>query len=271
MIEVQAKPVLKWAGGKTQMLGALSKYLSLDCARYVEPMIGGGAVFFAISPERSLIADSNPELINLYRTLVSGMEQLIARYESWPFDEKFFYDLRALRFEDMPEIDAAARTLYLNRACYNGLFRVNKNGGFNVPWGRYKQAYKANYEHFSRARAALRRAEIRLGDYRDVLRNEARAGDLIFLDPPYVPVSENSDFKRYTSIQFHDSDHAEMAVLTRELTEQGCDVLVTNSNHPLVHDLYRGYQIEIVQTRRNVNSRGNGRSGEDLIIYAKRA
>ncbi len=266
-----AKPILKWAGGKTQLLSALEPYLPNTNERYIEPMIGGGALFFALAPAKALIADSNPELINLYRILVADMDGLISRYEAWSFDEEMFYSLRALRFDDLNTTDAAARTLYLNRACFNGLYRVNKDGQFNVPWGHYKKRYEVDRAHFERARAALKCAEIILGDYVDVLRAEARSGDFVFLDPPYVPISAYSDFKRYTRHQFHDHHHAEMAALARELSDRGCDVLITNSNHPLVHDLYRGYSIEVVATRRNVNSNGSGRAGEDVIIYVPRA
>lgn len=266
-----ARPILKWAGGKGQMLAALARYLPERLDRYVEPMIGGGALFFALAPRRSLIADSNPELINLYRMLVDDMEGLITRYEAWPFSEEMFYSLRGLRFESLSPVDAAARTLYLNRACFNGLYRVNRDGAFNVPWGRYRRRYEVDRSAFAQARAALARAEIQLGDYRSILLERSRAGDFIFLDPPYVPIGPYADFKRYTRDQFRDRDHVEMASLARELSGRGCDILITNSNHPLVHDLYREYQIEVVPTRRSVNARGNGRSGEDAIIYIKRA
>jgi DNA adenine methylase len=267
----RAKPILKWAGGKSQLLGRLGAYVPADYRRYVEPMIGGGALFFALAPERALIADSNPELINFYRVLVADMEGLIARYQAWPFGEEMFYALRALRFEDLTPTDAAARTLYLNRACFNGLYRVNKNGGFNVPWGRYKQPYLVDRGQFERARAALARADIRLGDYRDLLREQGREGDFIFLDPPYVPIGPYADFKRYTRKQFRDDDHKEMAALARELSGRGCTLVITNSNHPLVLDLYRDYSIEVVPTKRNVNSRGDARSGEDVIIHVNGA
>lgn len=262
------KPILKWAGGKTQLLPILSQYFPQDNFRYIEPMIGGGALFFALSPERSVIADSNPELINLYQTMVSDVDSIIDQYESWRFDEDQFYEVRALRFEDLNSVLAAARTLYLNRCCFNGLYRVNRSGAFNVPWGRYKHPHRINRENMSKAREALARADILLGDFREVLKARALAGDFVFLDPPYVPISQYSDFKRYTATQFSDQDHVEMAALTRELVERGCHVLITNSNHALVHDLYRAYHIEVIPTKRNVNSRGNGRTGEDVVIYA---
>lgn len=252
------------------MLPVLAPYVR-DCGRYIEPMIGGGALFFALAPQSALIADINPELINFYRTIVDDLEGVITAYRGWEFDEVTYYKLRALIFDELDPTTGAARLLYLNRACFNGLYRVNREGRFNVPWGRYKKPYEVDVERFSAARAILKRSRIELGDFRDVLESEARSGDFIFLDPPYVPISPYSDFKRYTRNQFHENDHVQMAAMVRTLAERGCDVVITNSNHPLVHDLYRGYQIETVPTRRNVNSRGDGRSGEDVIIYAKGA
>lgn len=267
----KAKPLLKWVGGKGQMLDAIVPYLPARIGRYVEPMIGGGALFFALSPEHALIADANPELINFYRSIVDDLDGVVTAYQGWAFDEATFYALRALRFADLDPVDAAARLLYLNRSCFNGLYRVNGEGHFNVPWGRYKKRYEIDTERFAAARATLRRARIELGDYANLLKEEARAGDFIFLDPPYVPISDYSDFKRYTCHQFRDQHHVEMAALAKELSERGCDVLITNSNHHLVHDLYRGYSLKIVATRRNVNAKGNGRVGEDVIIYVPRS
>lgn len=235
--------------------------------RYVEPMIGGGALFFAVAPERALIADGNPELVTFYRAIVESGDAVLRRYAAWSFDEETFYELRALRFDELDTVTAAARLLYLNRACFNGLYRVNRDGNFNVPWGRYKRQYEPNTEQFAATRVVLSRARIELGDFREVLEDEAKAGDFIFLDPPYVPISPYSDFKRYTRLQFHEVDHRDMATLVRRLSERGCELVITNSNHPLVHDLYRGYQIEVIATRRNVNSRANGRKGEDVVIH----
>lgn len=249
------------------MLSALARYLPTKMERYVEPMIGGGALFFALGPERALIADGNPELVTFYRAIVESGDSVLRRYAAWPFDEETFYELRALRFEELDSVTAAARLLYLNRACFNGLYRVNRDGVFNVPWGRYKRRYEPNAEQFAATRAVLSCARIELGDFREVLEAEARAGDFIFLDPPYVPISPYSDFKRYTRLQFYEADHRDMATLVRGLSERGCELIITNSNHPLVHDLYRGYHIDVVATRRNVNSRANGRTGEDVIIH----
>lgn len=261
-----AKPVLKWAGGKRQLLPELLAALPTTFRRYVEPMVGGGALFFTLAPQRALVADSNPELINLYRTIVSDLDGMIDLAAAWPLDEKTFYELRDLRFEDLDTTHAAARLLYLNRTCFNGLYRVNRQGQFNVPWGQYKQPKIIDRPVLEAARSSLRRAEILLGDYVQVLRSNAQAGDVVFLDPPYLPISEYSDFKRYTKEQFREDDHRRMRALVEELRERGCTTLITNSNHPLMHELYEGYSIRVVDTRRNINSRADRRTGQDIII-----
>lgn len=264
-----AKPVLKWAGGKRQMLPQLRRVLPASFDRYVEPMIGGGAVFFALSPKRALIADRNPELVNFYRVLASDPEGLIAAAASWMATEETFYKVRALPFNKLDPVTAAARTLFLNRTCFNGLYRVNRRGEFNVPWGRYAKPVVVNESAIRAASRALAAVPILLGDYEAVLREHAREGDLIFLDPPYMPISEYSDFKRYTKEQFRETDHQAMRDLVLDLRLKGCTTIITNSNHPFIHDLYRGFPIEVFTTKRNINSRGSGRVGEDIIVLVE--
>lgn len=270
-MKIVARPVLKWAGGKTQLLSELERFLPSDPYRYVEPMIGGGALFFALGSKHSLIADSNPELINLYSVIKESPVTIEKIYREWTFSEEQFYVLRAMKFSELDPAVAAARTIYLNRHCFNGLYRVNKQGDFNVPWGRYKKRYEIEPDKLAAAQSVLKNATIKLGDFRDVLRGHADRGDFIFLDPPYVPISPNADFKRYTRDQFNESDHIEMATLVGELSKRGCAIVITNSNHPFVLDLYREYDISVIATRRNVNSRGDARTGEDAIIYVPSA
>lgn len=261
-----AKPVLKWAGGKRQLLPALLAALPLSYERYVEPMLGGGALFFGLGPQRALVSDSNPELINFYRVIVSDLEGMISIASRWPVAEDAFYEIRALRFEDLDPVTAAARLLYLNRTCFNGLYRVNRHGQFNVPWGRYVRPRIIDRPALEAARERLARAEILLGDYKDVLHAHARQGDLVFLDPPYLPISEYSDFKRYTKEQFREADHRDMRAVVEILRNRGCTTIITNSNHPLMHELYSDFPIEVIETRRNINSRADGRRGQDIII-----
>lgn len=262
----RALPVLKWAGGKRQMLPQILAHVPKHYGRLVEPMVGGGAVFFALDAPQALISDANPELINLYRMIVSDLAGLSARASEWDTGRETFYAVRALDFAALDPVTAAARTLYLNRTCFNGLFRVNRQGRFNVPYGRYRNPRVIDPVNLAAAQARLARAEIRLGDYRAVLEAVAREGDLVFLDPPYLPISEHADFKRYTKEQFALEDHHLMRDTVEMLRTRGATTMITNSNHPLMHQLYDGFQIEVHGTRRNINARAGGRRGEDILI-----
>ena len=266
---VQAKPILKWAGGKTQMLGDLLPKVPDAYGRYIEPFLGGGAMFFALNPLDAVIADRNPELINMYRQVAAHVDAVISylqRYENTP---EMFYSVRALEWQDLPAAEAAARTIYLNKTCYNGLYRVNRKGQFNVPFGKYKAPNFCDAEALYAASGALQKAKIVVGDYLSVLKEYARPGDFIFLDPPYLPVSEYADFKRYTKEQFYEEDHVELSEEVRRLQELGCHVILTNSNHPLVHELYKPFNIEVIQTKRYISCSGSKREGEDVIVTVR--
>jgi DNA adenine methylase len=261
-----AKPLLKWAGGKTQLLGDILPKIPKQYGQYIEPFLGGGAVFFAVRPERGVIADSNPELINLYRSVAADVDGVIKSLRRHENTEETFYAVRAIDPAGLSAIEAAARTIFLNRTCFNGLYRVNRNGQFNVPYGRYKKPKIVDEDALRAAAALLKKTTIVCGDYKAVLREYAQPGDFIFLDPPYLPVSEYSDFKRYTKEQFYEEDHAELALEVVHLQELGCHVILTNSNHPLVHEQYRQFTIEAVQTKRHISCNGKGRKGEDVIV-----
>ncbi len=264
----KAKPILKWAGGKTQLLGELCAKVPPRYGKYIEPFFGGGALFFALAPERAVLADSNPELINMYRAVAADAEQVIAHLEQYENTSEHFYEVRALDWEQLSPVEAAARTIFLNKTCFNGLYRVNQKGQFNVPFGRYKNPKICDRAAILAATRVLSRAEIICGDYLDVLETHAAAGDLIFLDPPYLPISAYADFKRYTKERFYEEDHVRLAEMVARLHERGCYVILTNSNHPLVHELYARYPIEIIQTKRHISSNGKSRRGEDVIVTA---
>jgi DNA adenine methylase len=263
-----SRPLLKWAGGKTQMIPNLIEAMPKSFNNYIEPFIGGGALFFHLSPKSAVIADSNPELINLYQQVAKDFKPVFKLLEKMPNIEEFFYQERSKKFEELSPIQAAARTIYLNRTCFNGLFRVNKSGGFNVPFGRYKDPKIADAELLKSAAEALAGTTIVLGDYKKVLQTYAKKGDLVFLDPPYLPISQYSDFQRYTKEQFYEDDHRELAAEVTRLSEIGCHVLLTNSNHPLVHELYSDFHIEVLSTKRNINSRAALRTGQDVLVTA---
>ncbi len=263
---VQAKPILKWAGGKTQMLGDLLPKVPTSYGRYIEPFFGGGAMFFALQPQNAVIADSNPELINMYREVANHVEDVIEYLKQYENTSEMFYAVRSQDWTVLPKAEAAARTIFLNRTCFNGLYRVNKQGQFNVPYGKYKNPKICDEVGLRAASQALKKADILCGDYLVVLEHYAQPGDFVFLDPPYLPISEYSDFKRYTKEQFYEEDHIELAKMIMTLHERGCYVILTNSNHPLVHELYAAFNIDVIQTKRHISCNGNTRKGEDVIV-----
>lgn len=264
--KIQAKPILKWAGGKTQMLGDLLPKVPASYGKYIEPFIGGGAMFFALNPDDAVIADSNPELINMYRQIANKVDEVISHLQKYENTQEMFYSVRALDWKDLPGAEAAARTIYLNKTCFNGLYRVNKRGQFNVPFGKYKDPKFCDIEALYAASEALKKTNIVCGNYLSVLKEYARPGDFVFLDPPYLPISEYADFKRYTKEQFYEEDHVELAKEVFRLQELGCNVILTNSNHPLVHELYEPFNIEVIQTKRYISCSGKNRKGEDVIV-----
>ncbi len=263
---VQAKPILKWAGGKTQLLGDLLPKVPNSYGRYIEPFFGGGAMFFALQPESAIIADSNPELINMYREVAEHVENVIQFLKQYENTSEMFYAVRSQEWTTLPKAEAAARTIFLNRTCFNGLYRVNKQGRFNVPYGKYKNPKICDETGLRAASEALKKADILCDDYLLILDHYAQPGDFVFLDPPYLPISEYADFKRYTKEQFYEEDHIELAKTIMSLHERGCHVILTNSNHPLVHELYAPYKIDVIQTKRHISCNGNTRKGEDVIV-----
>lgn len=264
--KIQAKPILKWAGGKQQMADILLSNSPKQYNKYIEPFIGGGALFFAKQPHKAIISDSNAELINLYRVVADDVELLISFLKEMKNTEEDFYHIRAQDTSKMSLVEQAARTMYLNKTCYNGLYRVNKKGQFNSPYGKYKKPNICDEDNLRSASELLKRSTIVHGDYKQILHDYAEPGDFIFLDPPYLPVSKYADFKRYTKEQFYEEDQHELAEEVDRLAELGCNVLLTNSNHPLVHRLYGKYKISVHQTRRHINSDASKRTGEDVLV-----
>lgn len=266
LIVKNVRPILKWAGGKGQLLEPLLKMVPKKVNKYIEPFIGGGALFFRLKPEQAVIADINPELINLYRQVAKNLELVVTSLEAYENSEECFYEVRSLDYNSLPSHIAAARTIYLNKTCFNGLYRVNKNGQFNVPYGKYKNPTIIDYDNLTAASELLKQATIKEGSYLTVLAEHAQPNDLIFLDPPYLPISQYSDFKRYTKEQFYEDDHVDLANEVHRLHELGCHVILTNSNHPLVHDLYGRYKIDITATKRHISCKSGTRTGEDVIV-----
>lgn len=267
--EVKPRPLLKWAGGKSQLLTELERFIPKKFGTFIEPFCGGGALFFHLQPAKAVVADSNPELVNLYRCVATNPKKVHAELLKLPLGKSAYYEIRTWTRKELSDCVAAARTIYLNRSGFNGLYRVNRKGQFNVPFGNHLNPRFPSIEHFSAVSSSLKKANIVLGDYKDVLQEFASAGDFVFVDPPYLPVGKYSDFKRYTAEQFHEDDHRDLAEEVGRLTDIGCHVILTSSVHPLVYELYRKFEITIVNTRRNINSNGASRKGQDVIVSAK--
>lgn len=263
--EVAIKPFLKWAGGKTQLIPELAKYIPSGYNTYIEPFIGGGAFYFYMNPERAIISDSNEELIITYKVVRDNVEDLILTLDTYKNEETFFYEIRRLAPKELSNVERAARLIFLNKTCFNGLYRVNKKGQFNVPYAKRNGAF------FDRgvlinAHEVLQNTEILHADYLDLLKAHANAGDFIFLDPPYYPIGKYSDFKRYTKEFFYHEDHEKLANEFRRLVNMGCNVLLTNSDHPVILDLYKDFEMKIVETKRLISSNPNTRIGKDIIV-----
>ena len=261
------KPFIKWAGGKTQLINELVKLIPESFSKYYEPFIGGGALFFHLSPRDYYISDINPELINLYNIVASHSSDLINLLKSYPYSEEFFYQLRKKKFEKLNTIDAAARTIYLNRTCFNGLYRVNKKGEFNVPFAKYKKPNIIQEEKIKSASEILNVNNIHSHDFRKLNSFSFSNTDLVFFDPPYVPIGKFSDFKRYNKEQFSLTDHEDLFKTFKKISETGAKVILTNSDTDFVRELYSDFSIKAINTKRNINSSGNNRKGVDLIIY----
>ena len=246
-----ASPFLKWVGGKTQLLPALLDYVPAQFDTYIEPFVGGGALFFALQPAKAVLADSNQELINCYTVVRDRVEELIGVLRTYTYSEEFYYALRS----EVP-LDAvlrAARMIYLNHTCYNGLYRVNKKGQFNVPFGRYDNPLICDADRLRAASYALRNVELRCSNYQETLETYAGPDDFVYIDPPYHPVSQYSDFKRYTAEFFYADDQRALAQTVKELAQQGCSIVVSNSHCDFIYDIYDGCRIIEVAAKRNIN------------------
>jgi DNA adenine methylase len=262
----RVRPFLKWAGGKTRLLPALRKLLPPNgFKRYFEPFVGGGAFFFDLLPSEAFLSDSNPELINCYEVVREHPEELIAALSTLGVNESEFYRQRALEPEELQPIPRAVRLIYLNKSCYNGLYRVNKQGRFNTPYGRHSNVNLVAPANLRAASKALAKVNLFCSDYCAVL-EFAEKGDFVYFDPPYVPVGKFADFKRYTKTQFVEADHERLADAFRRLAARGCFVLLSNSVNGITAKLYSGFDQRTVQMPRFINCKGEGRGRVDELL-----
>jgi DNA adenine methylase len=272
------KPFLKWVSGKTQLLPKLREFYSPGSFRaYREPFLGGGAVFFDFTARGLLdrasgvyLTDLNDELTSAYRAVRDSVDAVIAAFREHDRmhgedARNHYYQTRAAAPSE--PVAKAARTIYLNKTCFNGLYRVNRGGGFNVPMGRYKNPTICDEDNLRAASAAPARATIDSMHFRG-LREEAQFGDFVYLDPPYVPTSATANFTSYTAGQFGPAEQRELADLFRKLDKRGCLLLLSNSDVPETRELYRDFHVRAVEARRSVNSVGDKRGWVGEIIVA---
>lgn len=260
-----SQPFLKWAGGKTQLLDELLKRMPQDYNVFFEPFIGGGALYFAVSPKTAVIADINDDLVNVYDVVRDHPEELIEALKGYVNDKDFFYEVRAQDLHSLTPIERAARLIYLNRTCFNGLYRVNKSGQFNVPFANYKNPNIVQAERLLAASNTLSETKVFNASFEKVL-VKAKAGDFIYLDPPYYPKDVYSDFKRYNKEQFYKNDHERLAELYNELSDRGCYVMLSNSDTPFTRNLYKKWRVDTVYAKRMINSDSSKRGEVTEII-----
>ncbi len=258
------KPILKWAGGKGKLLPQLLPLLPGDIAdcRYLEPFIGGGAMFFHLQPTEAVINDANTELVTVYTAVKGDVEELIenlSQLAAFGGSEGAYYAGRTLYNNHTESLcDRAALFIYLNRTCFNGLYRVNKAGEFNVPYGKYKNPRICDPKGLRAASEALCGTRIMVGDYRHILVT-ARRGDFIYFDPPYAPLSATSNFVAYTKGGFGSSDQVALREVFGMLHDRGCKMLLSNSDTPEMRALYAGHSIHEIEATRAVGASAESR------------
>ena len=281
---VGPRPFLKWAGGKRQLLPELLARLpaglagsagrgALSGCRYHEPFVGGGALFFALSgrgviaPGSARLADINPELINAYQVVRDRVETLIVLLEAFRNEEEFFYEVRSQKTCALDPVQRAARLIYLNKTCFNGLFRENRRGHFNVPYGHYATAHFCAANELRAASRALRGVAIEVSPF-ESLAEQARPGDFVYCDPPYAPRSRTASFTSYSSGGFDEAAQKRLADLIVELGERGVSVLLSNSAVPFTRTLYERCHVEQIYAKRAINSRGDRRGPVPELLVA---
>lgn len=266
-----AKPFLKWAGGKTSLLPEILPRLPKKIRTYYEPFVGGGAVFFALAVEnrfkRSVLGDANEELIETYLAVRDDLGGLLPRLKAHAVkhSEDYFYKVRASRGSYGP-----ARFIYLNRTCFNGLYRVNRKGEFNVPFGKYANPTICDEENLRACTVALSDVELLAMDF-DSSTTGASRGDAVYFDPPYVPASDTANFTAYVKGGFGPETQERLHGVAERLAKRGAHVLLSNSDTPFVRKLYKGWKIERVEAPRRINSKGEkrGNVGELLISRSR--
>lgn len=265
-------PFLKWVGGKRQLISEISKYIPKHINTYYEPFLGGGAILFHLQPEKAVVNDINTELINVYNTIKDDVDDLINDLHRHKNNDDYFYSIRNLdrnkdQYSNLTNIEKASRLIYLNKTCYNGLFRVNRAGEFNTPFGNYKNPNIINEITLRAVSDYLNNSNIKFLnlDFADAVK-DAEKGDFVYFDPPYDPISSSSSFTGYDKGGFNKNEQIELKTLCDNLNKKGVKFLLSNSSTPFILDLYKDYKIEFIKATRMINSKANLRGEIDEVL-----
>jgi len=249
----KVKPFVKWAGGKRQLLPAIRASLPKKFKRYFEPFVGGGAVFFDLEPPSAVLSDANAELINCYLAVRDHVDELVRALRDHVYEKEHYYRIRAVAPEALGEVERAARTIFLNKTGFNGLYRVNSKGVFNVPFGRFTNPNICDEPTLRACSARLADVELHRRPFEAILR-EARAGDFVYFDPPYIPLSKTAYFTAYSDLKFDLEDQERLALVFEELAGRGVKVMLSNSDVEWVRARYARFTLKDVLAPRSVNS-----------------
>lgn len=265
-------PVVKWVGGKRQIIDQITKYVPKNFSTYYEPFLGGGAVLFALQPREAIINDINRELINIYEVIKSNVEELIGDLKKHRNEEHYFYTIRELdrdkeSYNRLTPIEKASRIIYLNKTCYNGLFRVNKAGEFNSPFGNYRKPNIVNEVTLRAVSNYFNEANIKFTcmDFEEVLKS-VKKGAFVYLDPPYDPVSDTASFTGYDKSGFDRDEQIRLKKTCDKLNRKGIRFLLSNSATGFIKELYKDYRIEVIQAKRAINSKAHKRGEIDELL-----
>lgn len=271
---IKGRPFVKWAGGKRQIIDKLKEYVPDEFDTYYEPFVGGGALLFELSPKKAVINDSNKELMNVYNVLCDEekfkkMCSVLNNYEV-NHGEKFFYEIRSKdknkkTFDRLSDYTRAARTIYLNKACFNGLYRVNSKNEFNVPFGKKTKVNTYDGGNLITVSNYLTMNDVKIMsvDFEEAVK-DAKKGDFIYFDPPYD--SDTKTFNSYTEEGFDKEEQVRLSRVYKELADRGCYVMLSNHNTMLVKELYKDYNIHKIEAKRNINANGKKRGMVEEVI-----
>jgi DNA adenine methylase len=265
-------PVLKWAGGKRKLLQDIINHIPDKLSIYYEPFLGGGAVFFSLQPSNAVVNDINDELINVYTAIRDNVEELIVDLKRHKNEKDYFYKIRAKdkdkdEYNKLSSIKKASRIIYLNKTCYNGLFRVNQQGEFNAPFGRYKNPNIVNEKVLRKASDFFNKGNIifKCGDFEEAVKG-IKMDDFVYFDPPYDPVSDSANFTGYDRGGFGKAEQERLKNLCDRLNKKGAKFLLSNSATEYIIDLYKDYNITIVQANRAINSKSDKRGKVNEVL-----